>query len=121
MISVELLSEVLKEEVEINCADFNGKYLQVHLNNNIWYKTKTDICKINIHELAHKCKLHFYSDDEAPSYVFYYGSYEIEVVKVEVLKEPKVVYRETWIDTPYDVNQVFKACKWVLEYRNESK
>ena len=74
----------------------------------------------NKYELAHKCKLHFYSDEEIPSYVFYHGSYEIEVVKVEAFKEPKVVYRETWMDTPYDINQVFKACEWIVENKDES-
>ncbi len=105
MISTRLLSTVMN----VNCT-YIDKLLGIDQGFQTNNKDFTHV--INIHELAHKCKLHFHDD-----YIFDEACYDIKVTKIEAFTEPKVVYEECWMDIPYDINQLFKACEWILENR----
>jgi hypothetical protein len=100
MISKELLSEVLKEpiqQVEINYGD-------------IIYSYSCEAGRINIYELVHKCMLHFYDD-----YIFEFGPYNLILTRIySGGKSPKDVYESSWHDMPYKIDEVFKACQWIL-------
>lgn len=113
MISKELLSEVLDIENRYKCklASFSidSKILFFKLDR-AFVATK----RINIHELAHKCKLHFVK-----------LGYEFDIQKdnIKISKRKDLPYYLTTITNmnqgdnfiPYDPYIDIKACQWILD------
>lgn len=116
MISERLLSEVLG--IPIGCIgaiklDENYIGYEEYLYEDKFDEERT-LEYINIHELAHKCKEYFYDD-----YIFDEACYDIKVTKIEAFTEPKLVYEEYWMGTPYDITELFRACQWILENKDD--
>lgn len=132
-ISKELLSELLKDlfEVEINVKDFeiqgNDLYWNVQdiyncnypIIQNCNYPIIHDLNKINIYELAHKCK------EWAIRKGFVLSSYP-NIMTCEYACDLSVVTSESG-QCRYELTMfkdaepeaIFKACQWILENKEE--
>lgn len=104
IISKELLSAVLGQEVEINCKDLDGKALQLYSSGKIWWMNKEWVSSMNIHELAHKCK----------EWAMKQG-----IVLEIMLKnycQIKIWYTEiTIVEADTEPEAIFKAAQWILD------
>jgi len=102
MINKELLSNVLGVEIyQINI-----------IGNDVMYKIGTAAKwtekKINIHELAHKCKEWAYSKSYK---IASYKSYNNWICKDPFKGDP-------YIGADTEPEAIFKACEWILEQDN---
>jgi hypothetical protein len=107
MISKELLSEVLNEEIYI-CDFRNG-----HCICSTKYEYECAVVRhINIYELAHKCKEWAWKND----YALVVSPNDIEVYS---LVDGRTVHNANDFhgEYPYNVAFIFKACQWILEHR----
>ena len=112
MISKELLSEVLKEDLSSNKIEFeqaDGVDSSIIVIDN-WLT-------INIYELAHKCKEWAINDD-------YIIQSEYEGIKdnnpysiIRVYKNGDMVWDNYSYDYAYydELTGIFKACEWIME------
>ncbi len=109
MISKELLSEI--ENVGVNVFEVE------HIGNNILYEwilpenNKVQKDKINVYELAHKCK----------EYVRIHSKFDIGSMIGEAwIFESDILYKE--FTAPTEVEAIFKACEWVYnEIKQKNK
>lgn len=104
MISKELLSEVLKEEVNesIILDGYIIKYSYKYLG----------YAEINIFELEHKCKE--WAIDNG-----YYLTIYNDRIDVVLQKSCKMVENITDGSLKYDPMLVFKACQWILDNKDK--
>lgn len=116
IISKELLSEVLDYEVEDFEYFKNGIYINETDMMSEFVTTNGRYDKyINIHELAHKCILHFYND-----FIFSINAYTITVTRIYTeTRSSEIVYTNSWYDTPYKIDEIFKACQWIIDNKDK--
>jgi len=113
IISKELLSEVLNEEV-VEIFIFSKNTIGYYIKDNFNGNGKQIEHKINIHELAHKCKEWTWRQEKI---------YEIveRKTQVDVYRNGKKVAQ--FIGDSLIVflpNRVFRACEWILEQKAKS-
>ena len=124
LISKELLSDVLGVEV-VRIGEFNGSNLQVYIEHleyadyyEIAFKRKNDwFSTINIHELAHKCKVWAGDLDYViQTGVRLDGTKEFDVLcihKNQDIEDDESIYYQDTLET--EPEAIFKACEWIRE------
>ena len=108
MISKELLSEVLNQKILSIKTPFNGRELGYIERYNGIDEHNEHYVKINIYELAHKCK----------EWVYKPSCYTLESYKdmYELNWKCNVVtnLEETLFTADTEPEAIFKACEWIL-------
>ncbi len=112
MISKELLSEVLGEQVEIR--GFKDMYIPANFE---YIQDMIDVKAINIYELAHKCKEWALSKGYA---LVSYGK-ECFLYETEELYDVSEQLNEwsEWFEANTEVEAIFNACQWILKQNKE--
>ena len=116
MISKELISEVLNKN--IIAIDLNKTDKTVPINKlSFIYEDEEGIkigwqydCDINIYELAHKCKELALTQN----YYISEGAMIIDIFKDNVFQ--KGIHNDD--DIAYNPKNVFKACQWILDNKD---
>ena len=121
MISKALLSEVLK--LDVKELEFNFKYNYIRygywnscVNNRNEDISGVDYLKINIYELAHKCKEwvlkqgYYFS-----TYSFNFDSNTEQEHRIRLLIGNDVVYFGNDSSMETEVEAIFNACQWILD------
>ena len=108
MISKELLSEVLGEDRATSCNK-----LEMEIGNN--FLIVDDWIKINIYELAHKCKEWALSKEYVVSS---HSKYKLDGYNCILYCNNGEIDEDFTSDT--ESVAIFKACQWILDNSKES-
>ena len=115
MISKELLSEVLEENIsEVYKIGSNPNFKQ----NTLLFKLYGcgELCNINIYELAHKCKewasKQYYSVMSGWEMTHWGGAYHVVLYK----NPNSILFSMSTIET--EPEAIFKACQWILDNKD---
>lgn len=117
MISKELLSEVLQQNVT-SVYEQKGQYRYTTSNTNGPWVSSSDVPFQNIYELAHKCKewatgkgyiILSYMEDDNTGYASLGDLFGRTVVK---LPKPE---KSFWFDAQTEPEAILKACEWIME------
>ena len=107
MISKELLSEVLEEEV-LEIYGFTNSKTRLE------YKllSRVDGESINIHELAHKCKEYLLDK----GYCIIIHAFKVELFEKDTNSFIRDFHYPIQAKAiPYDIKRVIKSCQWILD------
>ena len=129
MLSKELLKEVINKHVEYIKVDGDfivyDEQIQIFGGEATGEESTfpTHYSKINIYQLAHKCKEWLWEKHRTELYEEGFRLY-IEYKGKSIFFRPDLDFENNSvvkvdIIIPYDVRLIFKACEWILEQTNK--
>lgn len=115
MITKECLSMVLDKKI-MKVANELDEYNMLY-----WDEKNTDYlkCRLNIYELAHKCKV-FIESKGWGTKVVYFNDVCTTVTLFDIYWSPPKDKEYTFEDED-EVEAMFKACQWLIDTNNEAR
>lgn len=110
MISKELLREVLDTYIEHVSTDTSDGYIE--------FEGHLDKCRINIYELAHKCKE--WASKSNLDILSWYDVMEEKVAIAKILQTCEEFNNSNVAFSAYNEPEaIFKACQWILDNKEQ--